>query len=231
MQWIEHPDFETLARTAARTLAGACSEALAARGRAALALAGGSTPMPVYRRLSEKRLEWPRTTLIPGDERWVPHDHSACNLSALREAFAGADARFASLTPPKPGDRPSLDAARTALADVELPFDACLLGMGADGHFASLFPGAPELADALDPACDSPVAIVHPDPLPEDAPFVRVSLTFPVIAASRRLLLLIRGERKRATLKRAIDSGDRLQFPVAALFARPELPLEIHWSP
>ena len=231
MQWIEHPDFQTLTSTVADVLAEACSQAMAARGRAAFALAGGSTPLPVYRRLSQRPLDWPRATLIPGDERWVAHDHPACNLRAMREAFDGANARFASLTPRKPGARPTLDAAEATLAGIALPFDACVLGLGADGHFASLFPGAPELANALNPACTPPVAIVHPDPLPEDAPFARISLTFPPIAASRRLFLLIRGERKRDALKTAINSGDRLQFPVAALLSQPDLPLEIHWSP
>lgn len=231
MQSIEHPDFQTLTGAVADTLAEVCREALGARGRVAMALAGGSTPMPVYRRLAGHRLDWPRVTLLPGDERWVAHDHPACNLRAMREAFTGADARFASLTPPKPDTPPALDAARAALAGIEPPFDACVLGMGADGHFASLFPGAPELADALDPQCASPVTIVHPDPLPADAPFARISLTFPPIAASRRLLLLVRGEDKQEALERAINSGDRIAYPIAALLGQPELPLEIHWSP
>jgi len=231
MQWIEHPDFQTLTDAVAGTLAEACREALAARGRAAMALAGGSTPMPVYRRLAGHALEWARVTLVPGDERWVARDHPACNLRAMREAFAGADARFAPLTPPRPENAPALDAARAALAGIELPFDACVLGMGGDGHFASLFPGARELAGALDPQCASPLTLVHPDPLPADAPFTRISLTLPPIAASRRLLLLVRGEGKRETLRTAIDSGDRMAFPVAALLAQPDLPLEIHWSP
>jgi len=231
MQWIEHPDFQTLNDTVTATLAEACSQALAARESAAMALAGGSTPMPVYRQLAGHALDWARVTLLPGDERWVAHDHPACNLRAMREAFAGAEARFASLTPPRPDEPPALDTARAALAGIEAPFDACVLGMGGDGHFASLFPGAPELADALDPQCAWPVTIVHPDPLPAEAPFSRISLTLPPIAASRRVLLLVRGQGKRETLKTAINSGDRMAFPIAALLAQPDLPLEIHWSP
>lgn len=231
MQWIEHPDFQTLAGTVSRSLAGACAKAIEQRGRASLALAGGSTPMPVYRHLATQPLDWQRVTLIPGDERWVAHDHPACNLRAIREAFAGAAADFRSLTPEDPGDEPSLDAAESALADLHQPFDACVLGMGSDGHFASLFPGAAELEQALDPAGESQAVIVHPDPLPEDAPFARISLTLAAIAASRRLMLLIRGERKREVLRSAMDSGRWMEFPIAALVSRPSLPLEIHWSP
>jgi len=231
MQRLEHPDFQTLVDRVTSVLAETCSQAITERGAAALALAGGSTPMPVYRELAGQPLDWARVTLMPGDERWVAHDHPACNLRAIREAFTGTAARFASLTPPDPGKLPALDEARTTLANIDLPFDACVLGMGADGHFASLFPGSAELADALDPECALPATVVHPDPPPEDAPFARISLTFPPIAGSRKLFLLIRGERKRDALKAAIDSGDRMAFPIAALLGRQDLALEIHWSP
>lgn len=231
MQWIEHPEFQTLTATVARSLASACAEGIEQRGRATLALAGGSTPMPVYRHLASHPLDWHAVSLMPGDERWVAHDHPACNLRAMREAFAGSEPDFKSLTPDEPGREPSLDAANAALSDLTLPFDACVLGMGGDGHFASLFPGAPELEYALDPEADALATIVHPDPLPEEAPFVRISLTLAAIAASRRLILLIRGERKREVLKNALRSGLWTEFPVAALLTQPRLPLEIHWSP
>ncbi|MEX2499922.1 MAG: 6-phosphogluconolactonase [Wenzhouxiangellaceae bacterium] len=231
MQWIEHPDFQTLTTTVARSLASACAEGIEQRGRATLALAGGSTPMPVYRQLAAHPLEWRSVSLMPGDERWVTHDHPACNLRAIREAFAGSNPEFKSLTPENPDGEPSLDAASAALSDLNLPFDACVLGMGGDGHFASLFPGAPELEYALNPEGEALATIVHPDPMPEDAPFARISLTLAAIAASRRLMLLIRGERKREVLKNATGSGLWTEFPVAALLTQPHLPLEIHWSP
>lgn len=231
MQWIEHPDFQTLTATVARSLASACAEGMDQRGRATLALAGGSTPMPVYRQLAAHPLDWRAVTLMPGDERWVGHDHPACNLRAIREAFAGSDPEFKSLTPESADGEPSLDAANTALSALNLPFDACVLGMGGDGHFASLFPGAPELENALNPQADALATIVHPDPMPEDAPFARISLTLAAIAPSRRLLLLTRGERKREVLKKAIRSGLWTEFPIAALLSQSNLPLEIHWSP
>jgi len=231
MQLIEHPDFQTLTDVVSASLASTCRDAVAGRGHATLALAGGSTPMPVYRHLAGQPVDWPSLTLVPGDERWVAHDHAACNLRAMREAFAGAEAEFLALTPQHPGPEPSLETAERTLAALQLPFDACVLGMGGDGHFASLFPRAPELAGALDANCEFPAAVVHPDPLPDDAPYARISLTLAPIAASRTLMLLIRGEGKRETLKAAIDSGDRMEFPIAALLSEPGLPLEIHWSP
>ncbi|MDT8449596.1 MAG: 6-phosphogluconolactonase [Wenzhouxiangellaceae bacterium] len=231
----EHSDFEALVETVAGRLHDACERALEERGAAALALAGGSTPMPVYARLARSKLDWPRVTLLPGDERWVAHGDPACNLTAIRAAFGEVPARFESLTPANAGGEPdpatALNTARTALARIGRPFDACLLGMGGDGHFASLFPGAPELATALDPASAEPLAVVRPDPLPPEAPYARISLTLSAIAAGRELLLVIRGDDKRQALERAMQSSDPNQYPIAALLEHAGDRLEIHWSP
>lgn len=231
MQMIEHPDSDSLSTTVARTLAQICAESIEARNAAALALAGGSTPMPVYRQLAEIALDWSRIMLLPGDERWVAHDDRACNLRAMREAFAGTIADFRALTPAHPEGPPDTAVAEATLADLHGPFDACVLGMGTDGHFASLFPGADGLAEALDPASRTPAVVVHPSPLPPDAPFARISLTLSRIMASRRLLLLIRGDDKRGVLQEARSSADPQRYPIAALLRHGGDALEIHWSP
>jgi len=231
MQMIEHPDFDSLSTTVARTLARTCAEAVEARNAAALALAGGSTPMPVYRHLAETELDWSRIVLLPGDDRWVAHDDRACNLRAMREAFSGVEPKFRPLTPEQPEGAPDTAVAEATLAELREPFDACVLGMGADGHFASLFPGAEGLAEALDPAGSAQAVVIHPSPLPADAPFARISLTLSRIAASRRLLLLIRGEEKRKVLHDARTSADPQRYPIAALLQHAGNALEIHWSP
>lgn len=231
MQMIEHPDFDTLAATVARTLAQTCADAIEERNAAVLALAGGSTPLPVYRRLAEFRLDWPRIALLPGDERWVAHGNEACNLNAMRKAFSGANAEFRALTPESPSGEPDRMMADATLSGLDGPFDACVLGMGNDGHFASLFPGAAGLADALDPEGTEQAVVIHPTPLPADAPFGRISLTLSRILSSRRLLLLIRGEEKRKVLRSAMKNDDPQRYPISALLRNAGKTLEIHWSP
>ncbi|MDX1625144.1 MAG: 6-phosphogluconolactonase [Wenzhouxiangellaceae bacterium] len=231
MTFHEHPDFETLAATVAATLARTCRQSLDDRGEASLALAGGSTPFPVYERLANADLDWSKVTLMPGDERWVRDDDPASNLAAIRRTFDDVPARFGRLVPPRPGPEPTLEDARATLAAVAWPLDACVLGMGQDAHFASLFPGAPGLAEALDPDGSERLTVIHPDPLPEEAPYPRVSLTLAAIAASRSVLLLLRGEGKRAVLKTASREGDALRHPVAALLALDHPDFDIHWSP
>lgn len=227
---IEHTDLDALCRAVAPGLAETARAGIRERGAASLALAGGSTPFPVYRRLAGEPIDWSHLTLLPGDERWVPATDPASNLRAIRETFVDLPVRFGPLVPADPGPTPSLDTARQTLADVARPFDACVLGMGSDGHFASLFPGAPELATALDPTGSEPVVVVHPDPLPDDAPYARVSLSLSAILASRRLMLLIRGDDKRKVLD-AARGADPNQYPIAALLEAAGSALEIHWSP
>ena len=230
MKLIEHATAEQMDQAVAARLENACKRAVAANGRARLALAGGSTPMPIYRELARRPLDWGRIALLPGDERWVAHDQPACNLTAIRDAFAPRPADFRALTPERPGDAPNLTVARASWAALDQGLDACLLGMGGDGHFASLFPGAPELAAGLAPDQPEPFLIVHPDPLPAEAPFARVSLTLAAILHAPELLLAIRGADKRAVLERAAAEGADSEMPISALLAATGDALEIHWS-
>ncbi|HEX2254601.1 MAG TPA: 6-phosphogluconolactonase [Thermoanaerobaculia bacterium] len=64
------PTPEALANAAAAMVAGILREAIAARGRASLVLAGGSTPRPVYRRLAGRGPgDVSAGTSLPGDGR------------------------------------------------------------------------------------------------------------------------------------------------------------------
>lgn len=206
MSWTEscHADAETLADRLAQQLEALVRAALVARGRAVLALAGGRTPFPIYRRLAQARLDWSRVTLVATDERWVPATHAARNSREIREAFAAAaGVHILDLVPPSPGPVAEADTAEAALSASSDAFDAVLLGMGGDGHFASLFPGAVELAVGLDP-CNTRAALrVNPLPLPPEAPFARISLTLSRLMHTRRLLVVATGDAKRAVLQTA----------------------------
>ena len=231
MGWIErdYPDAPTLVAGVAATFEAACREAIAQRGSALLALAGGRTPLPVYAHLANARLGG-RIDAAPTDERCVPHDHAACNLRNLREAFA-ADTGIAvqPLTAADGDADASLALAGAWLTIHPQPFDAVLLGMGADGHFASLFPGAANLADGL--ALDSGIDAIAtlPQPLPPEAPFARISLTLPRLLHARAIHLVVTGADKRSLLRRAQqDAG--APYPVATLLHAVR-PIHIHWSP
>ena len=238
MPWSEHDhaDVGALVAHVADAFVDACRAAIHARGQAWLALAGGRTPLPVYARLAEVGLGGV-VSAIPTDERCVPHDHPACNLRALREAFAADKNIVANPLSREDGDEAdSLAQARSLLALNPQPFDAVLLGMGADGHFASLFPGANNLGEGL--AMDSGLAAIAtlPDPLPPEAPFARISLTLPRLLHACEVHLVVTGDDKRRVLRQAQrdNAGSAIMgshFPVAALLHAPGHHIHIHWSP
>ena len=111
MGWIEHdyPDAQTLVARVSATLEATCRQALAARSHAVLALAGGRTPLPVYAHLANAGLAG-RILALPTDERCVPHDHPACNLRNLREAFDNA--ALALVRHSRVGGNPASDLSR-----------------------------------------------------------------------------------------------------------------------
>lgn len=230
--WHEHADADLLAASVSAQLHAACAEAIALRGRAVLALAGGRTPLPLYRRLADGALPWSQVTVLPTDERCVPHDHRACNLREIAAAFDQATGlQLESLTSPDGDPQRSEAAARVMLARHRDPFDAVVLGMGNDAHTASLFPGAPQLEAALELASIVDACRIDPQPLPADAPYPRITLTVARLLRSRSLHLVVTGAGKRAVLQQAIASADPQRHPIAAILHAPGAPLHLHWSP
>lgn len=229
--FTEHADAGVMARDIAQRLHDACTRAIAARGRAWLALAGGSTPLPAYRAFAATALQWHCIEAIPTDERCVPSAHPACNLRALGDAVAGAHGiQLHPLATPDGACDRSLDAARALLARHRGAFDAVVLGMGADAHFASLFPAAAGLAGALDAAGAADVVRIDPDPLPPEAPFPRISLTLARLLRARELHLVVTGDAKRGVLEQAAGATDFLRHPVAALLHAEPAGLHLHWT-
>ncbi|MDQ3040028.1 MAG: 6-phosphogluconolactonase, partial [Pseudomonadota bacterium] len=171
-------------------------------------------------------------SVIPTDERCVPHTHPACNATALRAAFTGhAGIVVNALTCDNGDAQESLRQSRAMLAVNPQPFDAVLLGMGTDGHIASLFPGADNLAEGL--AMDSNIDAIAtlPEPLPTEAPFERISLTLPRLLRAREVHLVVTGEDKRRVLRLAQHEDAIGSIPVAALLHARDHRVKIHWSP
>lgn len=209
------PDPAAVAREAAERLASACEAAPSER--IAICLSGGSTPKLLYEMLVRppfrERLPWPRIHWFFGDDRVVPWDDPASNALMVAQAF-GPDAPVPAHNlyriDPAGGPEAASAAYGRTLADffgAERPdparpaFDLTLLGLGEDGHTASLFPGKPALA----------IRDAWTAPVPEAgmAPHVpRVTLTFPALAASRTLLVLVAGAGKREPLRRLAAGED-----------------------
>ena len=234
MAWIEHDyaDSDALIAAVTAQLHEHCSSALQHRGHALLSLAGGRTPLPMYRALAGSALDWSNIVVMPGDERCVPHTHAASNVAALREAFAAADGmRIESLTTADGGPDASLAHARAMLAAHSEAFDAVVLGMGEDAHTASLFPGADALPDAMAKDATEDAFLLMPDPLPPEAPFPRVTLGLARLLRARSLHLIVTGARKRDVLRAAQIAHDPQRAPISAVLHASGTVVYVHWSP
>ncbi len=164
---------DALAAELARDVADELHRAIEAKGKATLAVSGGSTPKLFFEKLSEQNIPWARVTVTLVDERQVPETSERSNARLVREHLLKNKAAAASFVP----------LFNNAEAEKMSPFDVAILGMGADGHTASFFPGADRLAEAIDAGSDKRlIAITAPG-----AGEPRLTFTLPVIEKAGRL--------------------------------------------
>jgi 6-phosphogluconolactonase len=213
-------DAAALARAGADLFAALAAEAAQEYRSIAVALAGGSTPKAMYELLASPayhgRIAWPLIHFFWGDERYVPADHPDSNYRMAYDALLSkVPVPEANIHRMRTEDPDQEAAARAAEADIrehfklqpgDLPrFDLILLGLGDDGHTLSLFPGQP----AVD-VTDRLVVASPPGRLPP--PVDRLTLTLPVANAAARVVFLLAGAGKAATLRQVLHptGGDRL---------------------
>jgi 6-phosphogluconolactonase len=207
-------DSDELADRAADLFLSSAVEAVAARGRFTVALAGGSTPEKTYTRIAQperrRRLDWAASSFFFGDERLVPYDDPRSNFGMARRTLLH-DTPAPQDVLPIPTDRPAPECAAAYAATLArsfgIPqgghpprFDLILLGLGDDGHTASLFPGAEALR-----VRDAWVTATPPGTLPP--PVERITLTFPVLEAARRVVFLVAGANKACAVHAVLEGG------------------------
>jgi 6-phosphogluconolactonase len=165
------------------------------RGRARLAVSGGSTPRLMFQMMSAKPFDWSGIGIYQVDERGVPPDHEQSNYRMIRKALTGP-AEIHRMR----GELPPGEAAELYEEEVGAePFDVIQRGMGADGHTASLFPGLPLPA--------SQKGIVGSIWVPAQSQH-RITLMPAVLEAARVTLCLVTGADKADALA-AVLRGPR----------------------
>lgn len=211
VKYYVEPDPEALARRAARYFAEMISETVADRGRASIAISGGTTPQAAFRLLADPvlashlRMPLEKLDIYWVDERNVPSDHADSNYRMVREAWLD----HVSLQPCQihriQGElEPQAAAAHYEedlkssfrLREGEIPrFDLVALGMGGDGHTASLFPYTGAIHEMN--------RLVVANHVPQHDTW-RVTLTWPVIDHASSVFFLIAGADKAEILKEVL---------------------------
>jgi 6-phosphogluconolactonase len=221
--------FETAAALAvgvARSVAASINAAIAVRGRATVALSGGSTPKAAYALLAREDVDWEKVTVTLCDDRWVPSEDPRSNERLLRETlFAGGAApRF---LPLYTGDADPHDGAGKAEATLAglWPFDLALLGMGEDGHTASLIPGGDTLMEGLDPATPHRLLGLTAESVPEP----RITMTLPALLDCRRILVVFAGEAKREVYREALSGGPVEAMPIRGVLNQQDVPVDVFY--
>jgi 6-phosphogluconolactonase len=215
-----------------QAIIGDIETALQRNSSATLLLSGGSTPAPLYRQLSQARLDWEKVHIALVDERWVTTDNPASNERLLYETLLvnhAASARFTGMKNAATSVFDGVQACNLEYAKLPLPHTVCLLGMGPDGHTASLFPQAQGLAEALE--AHQHCAAIRAQPSEVTGELIeRMTMTPWSILQSERLILLISGADKWEVLQQARACGDATLMPISH-FIDSEIPLEVYWAP
>lgn len=231
---VEAPSAEELDRRFAEEVADYVQERIAAAGTVHLAVSGGSLAERALPRViaaaNERGIDWSNVHIWFADERFSPRgsiDRNATLVVAAGREAAGFRPEHLHITEASDSGI-SLDEAAERYAEQLRTYvgaqhsgrvpqlDLVLLGMGPDGHTASLFPGLPGVR-----AEEELVIAVRDSPKP---PAERVSLTLPVLAASRRCWLYATGENKREALALARSgTATREESPVGAIRAAEEV--------
>jgi 6-phosphogluconolactonase len=197
-------DAEAVARKGASFIAAEASKAVAERGRFVVAVSGGHTPWQMLWALANEPMPWKDVHVVQVDERVAPAGDADRNLTHLRESLL----TNAPLPPEQihamPVEEFDLEAAAASYARILQQIagsppivDLVHLGLGSDGHTASLVPNDPVLK-----VSDRDVAVTG---------FYqrrrRMTLTYPILNRSRRILWLITGLDKAQMLAR-LQRGD-----------------------
>ena len=227
VEWWDFDAAEDLIDAVVGDVSFIIESALDARGQALVAFPGGSTPKPILEKLAQANIRWKSVTIIPTDDRLVAVDNPLSNVAMIAKIFIPKGARVLPITSDAADHKLAGNAANARLADLHWPPDLVWLGMGADGHTASIFPG-PDLNDALNGGKDVRAVGVAPDPLPEEAPVNRVTLTAAAIASARTTIIVISGAQKREVLEKAIEDGAKSTSPVGQVLERITIPVDIY---
>lgn len=222
-----HSDVARSAEQLAENVADALQEAIESHGRASLVVSGGRSPVAFFQCLSRQELDWSRVVVSLADERWVdPRSTQSNEYLVVNYLLQGraASAAFIGLYQPADSLEDAALAAEAALERLPQPIDVLVLGMGEDGHTASLFPDSTNLGHALDPECSRRCLPMLAPGVPRE----RLTMTAPLLLAARHQLLVISGQAKVETLRRALAGNDVRDMPIRAFL---HYPLEIHWHP
>lgn len=208
-----------MSREAADIISDLMIRAIGSKAVCNMVLAGGTTPVNVYKLLGQKTTrrddkptpDWSAVNLFLGDERIVPRGDLDSNLTMVQSSLLQHIPQFSgtiNFPDLSVNDPMKMAAQYEELIRSYFPkntrwplFDIVILGLGTDGHTASLFP---------DVSLSNPGERWVTKVTSKFAEHERISLTFEAINAAGTILVLVSGKAKRNIVRRVIDGDPSL---------------------
>lgn len=193
---------------------------LSTKERFSIALTGGSTPKKLYEILAsdeyKNKIDWSRANVFVGDERFVPFNDDKSNAKMIQETLLDKVAVDTSHVHFMQTENMSAETAANAYEEVlqhyfhknttEPTFDLVLLGMGDDAHTLSLFPGQTAVINEQTKWCTYLWL--------EQQDMYRLTLTAPIVNASKQIAFLVSGKGKATALNNVLHKPhDPLTYP------------------
>jgi 6-phosphogluconolactonase len=179
-----------------------------------MALSGGNTPRSVYSLLAENKkplISWEKIMFFWGDERCVHPENQESNYKMAKETLFDkihpAEDKICRI---KGENNPELEKDRygkVVFSNTKGIFDLMFLGLGTDGHTASIFPDQMHLLTS-DEVCG---IATHPD-----SGQIRVTLTGPILNASKKIVFIVTGSEKSKVVYDILHKeGDWKKYPAS----------------
>jgi 6-phosphogluconolactonase len=196
-------------------------DALAKHRKISLVVPGGNTPRHYLPLLGRQALRWQDVVVTLSDERWVDASTAASNERLINQhflAYMPEPADFVGLKTDHDKPEQAIETVNRRLVNTPIPFNLTVLGLGEDGHIASLFPG-------MDPDIESDFLCVAVEP--PVAPSPRISLSLPLLARSRNIIIVVTGATKRQLINELTRSAPDQKIPFVWLMLHSHSPIII----
>jgi glucosamine-6-phosphate deaminase len=191
-------------------------------------VAGGNTPLEVYRLVAERGLRLSHLNVFALDEYvGVPLAEPRTCANLLRRSAAEAwripERQFLTISSLEPNALENVRQHERQIAKLG-GLDAIVLGLGQNGHLGFNEPGSAE---------DSPGRLVHLDPVSIEAnakwfsgdyaPSLGVTVGLKTILGVRHILIMAYGSRKVAAVKTMVEGPRTDQCPASFLQGHPDV--------
>ena len=206
-------------RTMAEAIEKFIEERLADQRTVTLALSGAEDLIPIYQKLSESRqIPWSRVILFLADERYAPLNSKESSFHQISETLANRVKnlrKFYSYNTKEPIETLVHWYDQTLRLQEKPLFDLVVLGLGADGSIAGLFPS--------DSALHEKRRLVAQTRSLDQNGFESMTLTFPALLDSRKIVVAVKGRNQSEIADRWISGQAKLdELPAVGLSGHPD---------